>query len=123
MPKIDVPTIVREAMKDPEFSREMRFFDGLIKIAIADDETILEFNDGKLLSAQAKSIPDEKCQIFVKGTAEHWEKMLARYPAPFYQCLQTTAVKHGLKMSVTNQTYAYLPALNRLLQILREKNN
>jgi hypothetical protein len=123
MPNIDIPSLVREAMNDPEFSREMRFFDGTIKVAVGADESLLKFRDGKLLSAEKGTAPDDQCQIVVRGTEEHWEKMLERYPVPFFQCLQTTAVKHGLVLSTTNQTFAYLPALNRLVQFIREKHN
>ncbi len=38
---------------------------------------------------------------------------------PLYQCLQTTSVKHGMHLSTTNETFAYLPALNRLVALLR----
>ena len=48
--------------------------------------------------------------------------MLAEYPVPFFQCLQTTSIKHGLLISATHQTFAYLPALNRLIALLRAQN-
>ena len=49
--------------------------------------------------------------------------MLALKPKPFYQCMQSTAVKHDLYMNVSNETFAYLPALNRLMQIIRSEFN
>lgn len=110
-------------MDDPEFSREMRCFDGALKIAVAGRETVAEFQDGKLVSASAGTVPDAQCKIVVRGTEEHWSNLLARYPVPFYQCLQTTSVKHGLEMSTTNETYAYLPALNRFVELLRAEND
>lgn len=123
MPLINLKAEATAAMKDPEFSREMRYFNGKLKLAIDDEETVLEFVDGKLVDSNEKSAPDADCKIFVKGNTDQWTNMLAKYPVPFYQCFQTTNIKHGLKMSVTNETYAYLPALNRLLQIMRDKHN
>lgn len=122
MVNLDVADSIRGAMDDPEFSREMRFFTGAIKIAVADEETVAEFDDGTLVQVGAREVPDEQCKIVVRGTEEHWDNLLAPYPVPFYQCLQTTNVKHGLELSTTNETFAYLPALNRLVQILRAEN-
>jgi hypothetical protein len=76
---LDMAQALRDAMDDPEFRREMRFFTGVL--------------------------------------------MLQGYPVPFYQCLQTAAVKHGLELSTTYETFAYLPALNRLVQLLRARRN
>lgn len=120
---IDLKKIATEAMSDPEFSREMRYFTGKVKLAIDEEETILEFNDGKLVTAEVRTLDDADCKIFVKGDKSHWENMLVPYPIPFFQCIQTANVKHGLKLSCTNETFAYLPALNRLLQITRNEHN
>jgi hypothetical protein len=49
--------------------------------------------------------------------------MLEPLPKPFYQCMQSTAVKHDLYMNVSNETFAYLPALNRLMQMMRSEFN
>lgn len=120
---INLKKIATEAMSDPEFSREMRYFTGKVKLAIAEEETILEFDDGKLVAADVKYVDDSECKIFVKGDKNHWENMLAPYPVPFFQCFQTANVKHGLVLSCSNETFAYLPALNRLLQITRNEHN
>jgi len=121
--KIDLVSAITEAMHDPEFSREMRFFNGAIKIGVAGEETVAEFSDGALNSAAVADVPDERCTIIIRGTQDHWNNMLARFPVPFYQSLQTTNIKHGLQLSSTNETFAYLPALNRLIQILRSRQN
>lgn len=123
MPLIDMRAEAQAAMNDPEFSREMRYFTGKLKFAIDGDETVLSFDDGCLVNVTQDAVPDADCRIFVKGTHDMWTNMLARYPVPFYQCIQTTNIKHGLKLSTTNESFAYLPALNRLLQILRDKYN
>lgn len=121
--KIDLASAITEAMHDPEFSREMRFFNGAIKVGVAGEETVAEFGDGALRSAAVADVPDERCTIIIRGTQDQWDNMLARFPVPFYQSLQTTNIKHGLELSSTNETFAYLPALNRLIQILRSRQN
>lgn len=110
-------------MNDPEFTREMRFYDGALKIGVGGRETVARFSDGALTSVTTESVPDDECAIIVRGTDDQWENMLARYPVPFYQCLQTANVKHGLELSTTNETFAYLPALNRLVQLLRAEHS
>ena len=119
--RIDVVSTIGEAMNDPEFHREMRFFGGCIKIGVAGEETVAEFVDGALISVAVTDVPDSACRIIIRGTDKHWKNMLEPFPKPFFQCLQTTSVKHGLELSSTNETFAYLPALNRLVQILRSK--
>ena len=115
-----MPGAISRGMSDPEFSREMRFFTGSFKIVVADIETVATFDDGKLVDAvETTSVSDDHCKIVIRGTREHWDFMLERYPVPFYQCLQTTVVKHGMHMTTTNESFAYLPAFNRLVQLLR----
>ncbi len=108
---------------DPEYSREIRYFNGLIKIEIDSIQQILNYKDGKLLEISTKNIVDNDCQIVVRGDKDTWLNMLALKPKPFYQCMQSTAVKHDLYMNVSNETFAYLPALNRLMQIMRSEFN
>jgi len=110
--------------KDPEYSREIRYCSGLIKIEIDNIQQILNYKNGALLDVTVKSTDDNQCKIIVKGDRDTWLKMLALKPIPFYQCMQSTAVKHDLYMNVSSETFAYLPALNRLMQIMRiEFNN
>ncbi|NKF24769.1 hypothetical protein [Solimonas marina] len=105
-------------MNDPEFSREMRFFDGTIGVSIGSKNSLLSFSDGKLVEAVSRSFEDEDVSIFVRGDEADWSELLRPYPRPFFQCLQTAVVKHDLKMSSTHQSFAYLPALNRLVSLL-----
>ncbi len=116
-------SVMTNGMTDPEFSWEMRFFSGSIKLAVDDTETVATFDDGKLVDVAEKAVPDSDCKIVIRGTQDHWDFMLERYPVPFYQCLQTTVVKHGMYMTTTNESFAYLPALNRLVQLLRADRN
>ena len=123
MSLIDMKAFSEVAKKDPEFTREMRYLDGTVKVGIGGDEYDLKFIEGKLHSIDVAQIPDSECKIVIRGTKEHWENMLQKYPKPFYQCLQSTAVKHNLHLSDTNETFAYLPALNRMLQLMRQEYN
>lgn len=118
---LDLAAGITSAMQDPEFAREMRYFTGSLKISVDGVDTVAEFDDGALVSVGEKSVDDADAQIVIRGNREHFDKMLAEYPVPFFQCLQTTAIKHGLELSTTHQTFAYLPALNRLIALLRSE--
>lgn len=119
----DLGSIKNELHKDPEFTREMRYFSGNIKIEIDTNTQSLSYDEGKLKDIKSGAIRDEECKIIIKGNKDIWLNMLADKPKPFYQCLQSTAVKHGLFINVASVTFAYLPALNRLMQMMRHAYN
>lgn len=112
--------IETEAMTDPEFKRAMRYFSGDLAITVDGDSAVFTFEDG-LMVGPSTARP-EAAAIIVSGTQNHWDEMLAEYPLPFFQCLQTTSIKHGLSLNNTAVFYAYLPALNRLVSLLRSAN-
>jgi hypothetical protein len=118
---LDMAQALRDAMDDPEFRREMRFFTGVLTIGVGSTVTAARFDDGKLVEVPTAGPTDTDRRIDIHGTEDHWDYMLQGYPVPFYQCLQTAAVKHGLELSTTYETFAYLPALNRLVQLLRAR--
>jgi hypothetical protein len=110
-----------EAMNDPEFARAMRYFTGTFKVAVDDEEAAFAYSDGKLIP-QADASAGSEPEIEIRGTSEHWDRMLEEFPVPFYQCLQTSSIKHGMFLNNTKEFYAYLPALNRLTALLRAEN-
>lgn len=114
---------LERATEDFEFSREWRYFDGTLQLVDGDNSWRAKFEDGALAEAVKTDGPSEGASISISGGSEHWAEMLKEYPKPFYQCLQTTAVRHGIQISVTNQTFAYLPALNRMTALFRQYNN
>jgi hypothetical protein len=118
VPLIDIKAFHKVAAKDPEFLRAMRYYDGAISVSVGDAESyVLTFEDGKMLGVAEGPAAD--AVISVKATPEQWSAMLETFPKPFYQCLQSSAVRHGVELSGSDQTFAYLPALNRMMQLLR----
>lgn len=109
------------ARDDFEFTRETRYLDGTIKLEIGDDEWALNFKDGELLSVS--DTPAGEIKVVVGGKSEHWDELLREKPRPFFQCIQSAAVKEGMTVTDTNETFAYLPALNRMTMLLRQIKN
>jgi hypothetical protein len=122
-PIVDLKSMSSALNNDPEYSRETRYFTGLIKIEIDNVAQILSYDNGKLKDITSGDTKDENCKIVVRGDKDTWLNMLQLKPKPFYQCMQSTAVKHDLYMNVSNETFAYLPALNRLMQMMRAEFN
>jgi hypothetical protein len=121
---IDMKKFLAIAGEDFEFNREMRYFTGRIKLHIGGDEAhVMEFEDGHLVKVSEADVPDVSCKIFVKGTRDQWSELIKRYPRPFFHSIQSSCVMHGMAMSDSNESFAYLPALNRMVQILRNTHN
>ncbi|MBF8789051.1 hypothetical protein I8746_06385 [Pseudomonas sp. USTB-Z] len=120
MPIINIQAFEKVAKTDPEFVRETRYFNGTLKLVAGSEQHHLTFQEGKLEAVDSGESDDTVTEIMVKGTPEHWKEMLAEKPKPFFQSLQSTAVKHGLSISDSHATFAYLPALNRMMQLLRQ---
>ncbi len=116
---IDLDKVSKLAHEDFEFRRETRYLTGIIKLEFPGRQVALHFDDGKMVNVEEADYPDDKCKIVVRGTAEQWDGLLAQKPLPFYQCLQSSNIKHGLYLSNNNETFAYLPALNRMTTLMR----
>ncbi len=109
------------ARQDFEFTRETRYLTGAIKLDFGTSAWLLAFDDGTLTDvADGAGAAEEDCRIVVGGTPEQWEMLLEMKPRPFYQCIQSAAVKHGMRISDTHESFAYLPALNRMTTLLRQ---
>jgi hypothetical protein len=118
--RLDLEKFAELAKADFEFVRETRYLTGVIKLGLPDHTVGLEFKDGVMLDIRYDPPTDEVCKIVIKASAEQWDSLLAEKPKPFYQCLQSANVKHGLELSSTNETFAYLPALNRMTTLMRQ---
>lgn len=116
---IDLDKFKQLAQEDFEFKRETRYLNGIIKCDFPTRSVALHFEEGKLLKVEEAKYDDDKCTIVIRGTAEQWEALLQHKPLPFYQCLQSSNIKHGLHLSINNETFAYLPALNRMTTLMR----
>ncbi|MEN0139653.1 MAG: hypothetical protein AAGC80_31175 [Rhodococcus sp. (in: high G+C Gram-positive bacteria)] len=123
MSVLDIDAFEKVAKADPEFTREIRYFDGQIELKSDDESYVLEITDGVLDRARRGDAESDRRQIRVSGSGDLWDAMLEEMPRPFHHSLQSCAVKHGLQISDNNVTYAYLPALNRMMQILRAVHN
>lgn len=121
--KLDIQKTFEALSNDPEFIREIRYYDGTLRMNMGEDSYQIVFSNGTPVCASDKVpapaySPPVKTEI--TGTDDMWKNLLARKPVPYYQCLQTTCVKHGMQMTSNVETLAYLPAWNRMVFVLRD---
>ncbi|AJC82239.1 hypothetical protein IE4803_PB00184 (plasmid) [Rhizobium etli bv. phaseoli str. IE4803] len=116
---IDLKKFIELVREDFEFKRETRYLNGILKCDFPTRSVALHFEDGTLLKVEEAEYDDDKCTIVIRGTGLQWEALLQHKPLPFYQCLQSSNIKHGLYLSSNNETFAYLPALNRMTTLMR----
>lgn len=122
--KLDQKAFFDAARADFEFTRETRYLTGVIRIDLGDQSWAMSFANGTFAGiTDGSKVPDVECKIIVGGTKDQWDALLEVKPKPFYQCIQSAAVKHGMKINVANETFAYLPALNRMTALLRQLKN
>lgn len=121
---LDKKAFFDAARADFEFTRETRYLTGVIRLDLGDESWALSFANGAFAGiTDGSKVPDAEAKIIVGGTKEQWDELLEVKPRPFYQCIQSAAVKHGMKINVANETFAYLPALNRMTTLLRQLKN
>lgn len=123
--RFDCKAFKEMAINDFEFTRETRYLSGVIKLEFGGGEVwALNFHNGELISVEnGMAVSDFDCKIVLGGRSDQWEELLAEKPKPFYQCFQSAAVKHDMRISDTNETFAYLPAVNRIITLLRKLRN
>ena len=121
--KVDIKKFFEIAKTDPEFSREIRYFDGSMKLLMGDDVYVLVMKEGKLVGAFDDLSKDCPSDATITGNDDQWSNLLAKIPVPFYQCIQTSCVKHGMELTNDPKTLAYLPAWNRMIKLMREMLN
>ena len=118
----DFAAVLHKANEDFEFVREMRYYTGHLHVTIGEQAWEAEYNDGNLISVGEAQTEPNDAALSIAGSSEQWAAMTEEYPPPFYQSLQSSSIKHGVQLSNTDQFFAYLPALNRLMQIFRQVN-
>jgi hypothetical protein len=106
---VNIKHFRESAAKDSEFRREMRYYDGSIRLGIGDDESyVLTFRDDVMTAGE--SAAGINAAIFIEDSEAQWAAMLEPLPKPFFQSLQSSAVRHGVKLSTTDVTFAGIGA-------------
>jgi hypothetical protein len=115
---------IRDAInRDPEFKLNARLLSKNVHLGVGDSECILKICDGVI--TEIKLAPYwESWSFSIKGSMEAWEKMFQPVPPPFYDNLWTATQRDNLKLEGDMESaFAYLGALNRMFEIMRQLQN
>ena len=121
--KLDIQKVLNALANDPEFMREIRYYSGSLKMNMGEDTYVLTFANGRPVDAVDSIDPFARVTTEITGTDDMWKNLLAKKPVPYYQCIQTTCVKHGMTFTDDTKSLAYLPAWNRMVFVLRDMLN
>ena len=106
--------------EDGEFRLASRFWNATLRLDLGSESRRLCFREGRLQEIEGCD-PDADCDVHVSASLEDWERLLAPVPRPFYQDLLGAQLHHGFQMNAELLDFAaYYPALQRLVEILRE---
>lgn len=117
--KVDIKRLESILQEDREFNREIRYYDGTVKLIMGDQTYCLIIKDGKLVTITSDLPAATTADSEFVGNNTQWSNLLSPVPVPFFQCIQTSCVREGMTMSNDVKTLAYLPAWNRLFRVMR----
>lgn len=117
--KVDVAKLEGILKTDKEFNREIRYYDGTVKLLMGEATYCLLIKDGKLVKITDELPASTTADTEFGGNDTQWSGLLAAIPVPFFQCIQTSCVREGMTMSNDPKSLAYLPAWNRLFRVMR----
>ena len=111
---------VRAALNaDFEFRHAARYWVASVRLGIGDEPLCVQIVQGEVTEIRAWAKSDS-LSVGIDASTPEWVKLLAPEPRPFYQSLFGAATHHDVALSGDPMdSYAYMGALTRLLEILR----
>ncbi|NNL86200.1 MAG: hypothetical protein HKP27_11130 [Myxococcales bacterium] len=105
---------------DGEFSVTAEFWDTDLHLGLGDFRSLLKIRDGQVAEIrETKEI--EQSDIVLTGPEAEWKKALEPVPEPYYHHLFSAVCFHGISWGGDVEgAMAYLGALNRMVDLLRE---
>jgi hypothetical protein len=120
---VEVPrAALRDALNDDaEFRHAARYWDASLRLGIGGESLCVRIEDGRVADVRPSASGDP-VSVAIDGPVAEWEKLLAPVPRPFYQSVYAAAIHHGIQFSGDPvDMYAYLGAVTRLVDVLREQ--
>lgn len=114
----------RRLNEDGEFKLKSRDMDLHLSIEIGSERRLLRFRDGQLASIGTFMALAEPVDVTIRGSAEFWQKLLAKVPPPRFQNLYAGVRFGTCEVAGNGELYfAYYAAITRLIDTLREFEN
>ena len=108
---------------DAELALGAKFLDGAIRVRFGERAMLVGFRDGKLAELREAS-PFDSSFLDVSAPESEWREFLKPVPPPFYHHIFPAVLCHRFDWSGDlEKAFAYMPALNRMFDILRAAAN
>lgn len=123
--KADESELIRERINnDPEFRIAGKFLSEDIFFGVGDKQCIFKVRDGMVKEILLDPTPMDSWSFFLKAPEKSWEKLLQRFPPPFYQGFFTAAMREDFEFGGNLEVaFAYYWATQRIISIMREFQN
>jgi len=116
-------SVVAALNGDFEFRHAARYWDASIRLGIGEQALCVRIARGLVEEVRPWS-PDDRIDVGIDASESEWRQLLAPVPRPFYQSLFAAAVHHDVALSGDPlDSYAYLGALTRMLEVMRDHAN
>ncbi len=106
---------------DPEFKLASRYMSEDVLLEAGSSRCIVRVREGRVSEIQIGPTAGEGGSIGIQATAESWSKLLQASPPPTYTGLNAGMLRGHLQITGNLElAFAYLWALNRLLDIMKQ---
>jgi hypothetical protein len=106
--------------EDGEFRLATRFWTGSVRLELPGAPLLVSLRDGAIVATAGAAT---QATLTVSAPDDLWAKLLAAVPPPMFNDIAPAAA-FGLTVSGDTETYwQYYPAIQRLVQLLREEWN
>ena len=109
---------------DAEFKLAARYMSEDVLLEVDDSRCIVKVRDGVVAGIKLDPPSDDHWSFSIKATAESWDRLLQSSPPPFYTGLNAGMIRGNLQIIGNIEVaFAYLWAMNRMLDIMRQPQN
>lgn len=116
---------LQDAMNDdPEFKMAARFMTEDVLLESDDSQCRIRVRDGTVTEINLNPPIDDPWSFSIKASAGAWDKLLQLSPPPFYTGVNAGMLRGNLQiMGDIEIAFAYLWAMNRMMDLIREVQN
>ena len=123
---LSLPTAaIRERLNgDRQFLRAARGWEMKVRLGVGEDDYLLEIDGGRVARFERGLDFFDSYAGSLAGTEDDWELLLREVPPPFYQDFIGAWFRQGFTLAGDLESlFAYMDALRRMLEIMRQVRN
>ncbi len=110
--------------QDAEFKLAARYMSEDVLFEVDKARSIVRVRNGEISEIKIGPSPDEAWSFGISAPAASWEKLLQPAPPPFFTGVNAAMMRGHLQITGNLElAFAYLWALNRILDIMKQPGN